>query len=172
MLEIRAARAEDYDRVHDLEQQGGRSAPLPRSWFVDSLARYTVAVENDRVMGFCNGHHRSDAWENCLVTPAPPDTWTCSYIATLVVDKDARGRGIGSTLLRHFMDCGAAAGSSWLVLHPTEDKRGGPTPELARFYERAGLFLIVPEDEHRRHRPWLMGAPLEAGPLFTLQPAH
>lgn len=146
MPEIRKAGPEDYEHVHRLlTQHVGLHDLTPRS-YEDGLGKYTLAVAGDEVLGFCFGNHRSDAWGHVVVTPEPPRSWRCSFIAHLVVDRHYRRRGVGALLLRDFLDRAELAGNSWVVLDAASPEGGLTESELHAFYGANGF-------QHLRHRP-------------------
>ena len=165
MPEIRPAQTDDHAAVAALWRQYHVQASLTEGDFLADLPTCTVAVEDDVVVGFCLGHHSSGAWLECRVQPAPGPDWDCSYLETIVVDEDVRGRGIGTALLEDFTARARAAGGTWLLLYPKRgDGRPLATEELLRFYTRAGLGLLEPREDHLRDKPWMMGRPLVTRP--------
>jgi GNAT superfamily N-acetyltransferase len=165
MPEIRPAQPHDYAPVAALWAQYDPGATLTEAEFLTELPTYTVAVQDSAVVGVCTGHHASGAWMECRVTPPPSTEWDCIYIETLVVDERSRGAGIGTALLADFTDQAKATGTSWLLLYPKHgDGRPVASPELLRFYSRAGLRLLEPAEDYLRNSPWMMGRPLVERP--------
>lgn len=148
MPELREATSEDYAAVRRLYAQhtdGGSLSPTDYTFWRQQWT-VAVAVDGETVLGFSCGNHRSGAWDDLAVTPPPPEHWACSYITHLVVDQAQRRRGVGSLLLRGFLDQAAQAGNSWVVLHPSSQTPGQTKEELYAFYTRNGF-------HHLRHRP-------------------
>ena len=131
---------------------------------------YLVAVVDGQVWGFLQGHHDSTAWAACLVSPTPPETWTCSTVSYFTVHPDVRGHGLGSALLREFMHRARLAGSQWMTMQPAEcGTRRELSPTMAALCTRTGLRYVEPLAEHRRNAPMLMAAPLTETPDFRLR---
>lgn len=170
MTMIRPANFGDFDALDALNHSDGFEVPMQPEQFLDSLGEYVVAVEDGRVVGYCHGHHHSNAWENCETRPRPSEEWVCSYVWTIAVKAEARGLGLGTALMRDFMQRGVSAGSSWIVVMPAADQRG-IEPPVRRFFEGLGLFLLEPKAEPYPQDPWLMGAPLDANPSHEIVPA-
>lgn len=81
---------------------------LLESWLHDSRARRAVAEDGDRVVGY--------------VAVLPQVGWS-SHVGSLrvVVDPDARGRGVGRQLARHGLLTGLELGLSKLVVEVVAD---------------------------------------------------
>ena len=171
-VEVRTAVREDYPALYEIDQLGSWQSLCSESSFDLECNEYLVAVVDGRVWGFLQGHHDSTAWAACLVSPAPPETWTCSTVCYFTVHPDARGHHLASAMLREFMARARAAGSQWMTLHPAECGTGrGLSPAMAALCTSAGLRYVEPLAVHRRHTPTLMAAPLTDTPAHHFRPA-
>lgn len=124
---IRSAQIDDFDAVLNLSQQLARhiEAPLPPLSFEQFVSRYIgpdapmhlwVATDGSRVVGLA-------AW---IVTYELYSADSRSYVSDLIVDQDARGRGIGGALMSAVVDWGRAHGIAklgWEVWHRNESAK-------------------------------------------------
>jgi GNAT superfamily N-acetyltransferase len=171
-VEVRPAVLKDYAALREIDELGPWPSLPPEPAFDVDCHEYLVAVVDNRVWGFLQGHYDSTGWAACLVSPAPPATWTCSTVSYFNVHPDARSHGLGAALLREFMTHSRAAGSQWMMMHPAECGTGrGLSPALAALCARAGLRWVEPLAVHRRHSPTLMAAPLTDTPDHHFRPA-
>ncbi|GGG64521.1 hypothetical protein GCM10011374_30190 [Kocuria dechangensis] len=170
-VEVRAAVATDYAALAQIEEHWvWRSLPSELV-FPDEVGEYTVAVVEGRVWGYYSGAHDSQAWLQCQMIGQPPEDWTVSFVHTLAVHPRAQHHGLGAALLRDFFRRSAAAGSTWVMMHPAEFGGGRITPGMAALCERAGLRLVEPLPGRRRRVPSLMAAPLRPAQPYSFVPA-
>lgn len=171
-VKVRPAVREDYPALREIDELGNWPSLCPELSFDVECSEYLVAVVDGQMWGFLQGYHDSSAWAACLVSPAPPETWTCSTVCYFTVHPDARGHGLASAMLREFMHRARVVGSQWVTLHPTECGTGrGLSPAIAALCARAGLRWVEPLAVHRRHSPTLMAAPLTDTPDHHFRPA-
>jgi ribosomal protein S18 acetylase RimI-like enzyme len=136
MVEIRAARPDEYDRVGELTIAAYRALPVDHLWggydaeILDTAGRakgadILVATLDGAVVGAVTYvGDSSSAWSE----------WTQpgeAQFRLLAVDVDARGRGIGEALVRECLD--RAAGRPVLI-HTTRWMEAA-----RRMYERLGF---------------------------------
>ncbi|MGQ1798066.1 GNAT family N-acetyltransferase [Kocuria oceani] len=171
-VEVRPAVLEDYAALYEIDQLGTWPSLPPGHAFDVDCHEYLVAVVGGQVWGFLQGYHDSAAWAACLVSPTPPETWTCSTVSYIAVHPHARGHHLGGALLREFMHRSRAAGSQWMSLHPAECGTGRAlSPALAALCAHAGMRWVEPLAVHRRNSPTLMAAPLTDTPGYHFHPA-
>jgi ribosomal protein S18 acetylase RimI-like enzyme len=138
VIEIRTARADEYERVGELTVAAYELLPVDHLFggYDDGIrdtagrargAEIVVAVEDGVVIG---------AVTYAADTSSPWSEWTEpgeAQFRLLAVDADARGRGAGEALVRACMARAEAAGQP-LMIHTT------PWMEAARrMYERLGF---------------------------------
>lgn len=145
MLELREAGPDDHADVQHLHAQHTGQNYLAVRNYESWLGKCTLAVDGGEVLGFCLGNHDSGVWGNVVVTPDPPEHWNCSYITHLVVDAGYRRHGIGSILLRNFLEQAERAGNTWVILNPGSQTEGQTEADLHAFYGANGF-------RHLRHR--------------------
>lgn len=135
MLELREAGPDDHADVQHLHAQHTGQNYLSVRNYESWPGKCTLAVDGGEVLGFCLGNHDSGVWGNVVVTPDPLEHWNCSYITHLVVDAGYRRHGIGSILLRDFLEQAERAGNTWVILTPARRPKGRPrrtcTPSTA-----------------------------------------
>ncbi len=120
MVEIRPARADDYDAYVGLFGELGLPDPVPtRERFAEAqVPMMRVAADDGAVVGYVT-------WR-----PYGP----VAHVVQLAVDRARRGQRIGEMLLEHVRGEARAAGcKSWYL-----NVKRGNTPAL-RLYERVGL---------------------------------
>jgi ribosomal protein S18 acetylase RimI-like enzyme len=136
MVEIRAARPDEYDRVGELTIAAYRALPVDHLWggydaeILDTAGRakgadILVATVDDAVVG---------AVTYVADSSSPWSEWTQpgeAQFRLLAVDVDARGRGLGEALVRECLD--RAAGRPVLI-HTTRWMEAA-----RRMYERLGF---------------------------------
>lgn len=105
-----------------------------------------VAVDDQGwIMGWLSGHHNSFAWESTSGYNMPED-WCCSFVEWLLVDKDCRSAGIGTSLMERFAQQSSEAGRDTIIASPQagEDERA-----LLEFYYRLGYLRTNSGHVHR-----------------------
>ncbi len=171
-VEVRSAVSEDYSVLREIDELGRWPSMCSKYGFDLECNEYLVAVVEGQVRGFLQGHHDSTAWAACLVSPTPPETWTCSTVSYFTVHPDVRGHGLGSALLREFMHRARQAGSQWMMMQPAEcGTRRELSPTMAALCTRTGLRYVEPLTLHRRNALTLMAAPLTDAPTHHFRPA-
>ncbi len=91
--EVRRARIDDVDaicRIVDYWAQRGENLPRPRQQVIEAIADFGVAETDGRIVG-CGSLYVY--------------TSTLAEIRSLGVDPDCHGGGIGTKLVRYFIDC-------------------------------------------------------------------
>ena len=132
---IRQAREEDVMQIAEIMVEDWQTAyrGIMDDDYLDSLnaeqryqteitryRKFTVAVENDEVLGY--------AWNET----ADDEAADCEIVA-LYVRYSKRNRGIGRALMRNSMDCFRKAGKKSMIIWCLRDNR-----ESRRFYEKMG----------------------------------
>ena len=134
-MTIRQAREEDVMQIADILVEDWQTAykGIMDDDFLNSLSveqrysieikryrKYTVAVENDEILGY--------AWNEMTDDEAAD----CEIIA-LYVRYSKRGRGIGRALMQHSMDSFRKAGKKSMIIWCLRDNH-----ESRKFYEKMG----------------------------------
>ena len=132
---IRQAREEDVMQIAEIMVEDWQTAyrGIMDDDFLDSLSaeqryqieikrfqKYTVAADNDEILGY--------AWNEMIDDEAAD----CEIIA-LYVRYSQRKRGIGRALMQHSMDCFRKAGKKSMIIWCLKDHY-----ESRKFYERMG----------------------------------
>ena len=142
---IRQAREEDVMQIAEILVEDWQTAyrGIIDDDYLDSLdaeqryrieirryQKYTVAVENDEILGY--------AWNET----ADDEAADCEIIA-LYVRYQKRNRGIGRALMQHSMDCFRKAGKKSMIIWCLRDNH-----ESRKFYEKMGG-TVYRESTHR-----------------------
>jgi len=154
MLEIRPCRHDDYSAVAQLLRQLWPSFPIDDDRLQDTFVaglnsrahHFHCAVEDGHVIGFCSVIVKNSLWQQ----------GSLAHVDELVVDKAARGRGIGTQLLQNAIAIATGHGAARIELDSAFHRT-----EAHQFYQqhgfenRAYLFSkkLSAETEARRHLP-------------------
>ncbi len=152
-LEIRAARDSDLEAILDIYNRAAvnttatfdmapRSLEAQREWFAAHVTPHPVIVceENGQVLGWGS---------TSAYSPRPAYRFTGEV--SVYVREDARGRGLGETLLRELIALGAAGGLHTLVGRVCEENEVS-----CRLAEKTGFHRIgVLEEVGYKFDRWL-----------------
>jgi ribosomal protein S18 acetylase RimI-like enzyme len=142
MIEIREARADEYDEIGRVTAAAYREFARPGSDWDDYLARIAdvraragrtrilVAVEDGEIVGSLTLEIEARIRDEDHDRPLAPDE---AHVRMLGVKPDARGRGVARRLMVAAEDIAVRAGRGRLTLNTTERMRAAK-----RMYERLG----------------------------------
>lgn len=132
MAQIRKCTNADFEQVASLLLQlwpsKKQNLSKLRGAFDRAMAstnqRYSCAIDNGDVVGFCSVSMKASLWEE----------GTVASIDELVVDDPSRGQGIGTALLDYVIDMARKAGCGRIELDSAFHRT-----EAHSFYERKGF---------------------------------
>lgn len=132
MIQIRPCRSEDFDEVFDLLRQLWPEQTLDADALrvvydralASNLQTYICATDGERIVGFGSLTMKNNLWQAGYL----------GHVDELIVDKEHRGRGVGTQLLEHIIALAKQQGCSRVELD-TAFKR----TEAHQFYEQHGF---------------------------------
>jgi GNAT superfamily N-acetyltransferase len=127
--EVRQATPEVHEALKRLLPQLNPTLPLPTAERIqrlmdDSAVTLVVARDGGRIVGTAT----------VIVYTTP--YWIKARLDEVVVDKDARGRGVGEAIVRHCLDVGRRKGAQVAEL---QSGRGEVRFAAHRLYKRIGF---------------------------------
>lgn len=128
-LSIRPARVDDADRVFALLKQLASSYAPDRDAFDETFALLVDEVESSLLVVCENSRGVVDGYALTTISPLLYTNGSSAQLQELVVDDDARGRGIGTSLIEHIEASCRARNVKQLTV---------ASRRSADFYERLG----------------------------------
>lgn len=118
----------------------------------------TVAELDGRLVGILTGHHRFRDW-NALLDFRHLAGADGSWLAELFVHPAHRRAGIGTALVRHFIDESVAAGCRLVVVRPDQTDTEAEQEVRQEFFVQLGFRALRLDPDVRFLPDWLMGRP-------------
>lgn len=115
--------------------------------------REFVAEDADGIVGWISGEHDAKVWQFLAAYEDQPDSWVCSQIVKVFVQKERRSDGIGADLLAVFERDAQDFGRDLVVLSPDEK---GEKERLLSFYREHRYEFMDPCSDYSTRLPWFM----------------
>ena len=133
----------DVEYLLDLFRQGARTR---------SDESYWLARDGGLPVGVLAGHHQFSNWD--LISD-PHDPGECaSWLAEIFVEEPRRNEGVGSALVRAFLDDAKRTPNRSVLVLPSE--ADDDYQRRVGFFSRHGFRWTMVADDYLPRKPWLM----------------